>query len=71
MLWARAEIEKRGKSVEGPAVRELIQRTGTRLSDVSNAVNLVCNYIGGNAAVTEADADGHYLACFAQEEVPA
>lgn len=55
MLWARAEIEKRGKSIEEPAVRELIQRTGTRLSDVSNAVNLVCNFIGANAAVTEAD----------------
>ncbi len=55
MQWARTEIENRGKNVEDDALRELIDRAGTHLSDVANAINLVCSYVGNEPTVTAAD----------------
>ncbi len=55
LVWARKEIERLGKSIDSSAVRELIDRTGTRLGDVSNAINLVTNYVGSAEKITKAD----------------
>lgn len=54
-LWVQAEAQARGKTLEPGAVRELVARTGTRLSDVNNAIDLVCAYAGGAGMVTQND----------------
>jgi len=53
--WIRAEVEARGKKIEAGAVSELIQRGGSRLGDINNAVNLVTTYVGDAPRVTEDD----------------
>jgi DNA polymerase-3 subunit delta len=55
LAWARQEIDRRGKRIDGPALQALIDRTGTRLGDVSNAVNLLINYIGAAESITAQD----------------
>lgn len=55
VVWARREIERLGKRIEGPALQQLIDRTGTRLGDVINAITLVTNYVGAAETVTAAD----------------
>lgn len=55
MLWARAEIGVHGKDIDAGAVKLLIDRTGTHLSDVQNAIHAVCNYVGDRSTITEAD----------------
>lgn len=66
--WARQEIERLGKRIEGPALQQLIDRSGTRLGDVANAINLVTNYVGAAETIAEADV---VTACadVAEEEV--
>ncbi len=54
-IWARKEIEARGKGITIEALRELIDRTGLRLSDVSNAITLLCNYLGEREEITAKD----------------
>jgi DNA polymerase III subunit delta len=53
--WAREEIAKLDKSIDGNALDELVGRTGTHLSDVYNALTLVCGYVGDAPRVAEAD----------------
>lgn len=66
--WARAEAQSRGKKLGADAARLLVERSGTRLSDVLNAVTLVCNYAGAQPEIGEADV---HAACadVAEEEV--
>jgi DNA polymerase III subunit delta len=52
LLWARAEFEARDKQVEAAALRELLDRTGLSLSEVNNAIQIVCNFAGTEAKVT-------------------
>lgn len=52
-LWARREIEARGKQVDAGAVAALTERTGVSLSDINNAVNLVCSYVTGDEVTAE------------------
>ena len=44
--WIQDEAQKQGKTISGPAVRALIDRTGNHLSDVQNALALVMNFVG-------------------------
>lgn len=53
--WVREEVEKRGKSISRGAVAALLDRTGARLSDVTNAVQVVCTYSGENEGIEEED----------------
>ena len=53
--WIRQEVEARGKQIDGGAIAELIRRAGSRLSDVTNAVNLVVTYVGESPRVTQDD----------------
>jgi DNA polymerase-3 subunit delta len=53
--WASRDMEARGKSADRAAVREIIQRAGTHLSDINNAVRTVCDFVGQEQKVTEAD----------------
>jgi DNA polymerase-3 subunit delta len=54
-VWTRKEIEDRGKKADTRAVNYLVERTGTHLGDVLNAVHNVCDYVGDETAITEAD----------------
>jgi DNA polymerase III subunit delta len=68
LTWVRDEVEAQGKRIAGGAVRELVGRAGTQLSDVINAVTLVCNYVGDNDTVTEDDVTAA-CADVAEEEI--
>ncbi|MDQ1258096.1 MAG: polymerase subunit delta, partial [Candidatus Hydrogenedentes bacterium] len=53
--WARNEVTNRGKRIESAAADELAQRAGTRLNDVLNAINVVCDYVGDAQVVRVED----------------
>ncbi|NUM53149.1 MAG: DNA polymerase III subunit delta [Candidatus Hydrogenedentes bacterium] len=53
--WARNEAQARGKTLGANASVLLVERSGTKLSDVLNAVTLVCNYIGTESTIQESD----------------
>jgi DNA polymerase-3 subunit delta len=53
--WIRQEAETRGKKIDGGAVSELIHRAGSRLGDVSNALDLVATYVGDSPRITVED----------------
>jgi DNA polymerase-3 subunit delta len=53
MLWINNEARARGKTVEPAAIEAIIGRAGKHLSDVNNAVQLVCSYIGDESTVRE------------------
>ena len=55
MAWARSEIDAREKTIDSAALRELVDRTGTRLGDVQNAVCLVTNYVGYEPRIRRED----------------
>jgi len=55
LLWARREIESQGKQVQAAALTALIARTGTRLSDVENAIRLLVSYLGERETLEETD----------------
>ena len=44
--WIQAEVQKQDKTITGPAVRAVMDRTGNHLSDVQNALALVMNFVG-------------------------
>ncbi len=44
--WVRAEAKARGRSIDAEAVRGLVDRAGTHLSDVDNALTNVINFVG-------------------------
>ena len=50
-LWIHNEVRVRGKAIEPDAVEGIMARAGTRLSDVNNAIQLVCGYIGSEGTV--------------------
>lgn len=66
--WVRQEAAARGKRIDGPAVVALVGRSGTHLSDLNNALNVLIGYVGERAAIAEADV---VAACadVAEEEV--
>jgi DNA polymerase-3 subunit delta len=66
--WVRQEAVARGKSVDSAAVTALVERSGTHLSDLNNALNVLIGYVGERGAITGADV---MAACadVAEEEV--
>jgi len=66
--WARGLVAQQGKTIDRPAVRELVGRAGSRLSDVENAVTLVTGYVGEAERVSEEDVRAA-CADVAEEEV--
>lgn len=53
--WTRGEAQRYGKNIDRDAVAELVQRAGSRLSDVGNAIALVVNYVGDAGVVRKED----------------
>jgi DNA polymerase-3 subunit delta len=53
--WIRNEAERRGKKLSNQAIHELMDRAGVRLGDVSNALDLVCNYAGAKTDISDVD----------------
>ena len=66
--WVRQEAEQRGKRIDSAAVSALVERSGTHLSDLNNALNVVIGYVGDAAAVTATDVQAA-CADVAEEEV--
>lgn len=66
--WVRTEAQARGKTLSSGAAKHLVERTGTRLSDVRNALNNVCDYIGNEHVIEIADIDAA-CADVAEEDV--
>ena len=66
--WIQQEAAQEGKGIEPAAVKELASRAGARLSDVENAIRLVCNYVGENERIRVEDVTAA-CADVAEEEV--
>jgi DNA polymerase III subunit delta len=69
MQWVRDEAKTRGKTIDADAVRALVDRTGTHLSDVDNALTLVANYLGETEPHITAKAVTTACADVAEEEI--
>ncbi len=67
--WARLEAKARGRTIDADAVRTLVDRAGTHLSDVENALINVINFVGdGRTSLTAADVNAA-CADIAEEEI--
>ncbi len=67
--WLNAEVKSLGRRIEQRAANDLVNRAGTRLSDVNNALTLVLNFIGeGDVPITE-EAVRAACADVAEEEI--
>lgn len=53
--WVREEAQRQGKGIGVDAVTEIIARSGGRLSDLSNAMSLVANYVGAAPTIRADD----------------
>jgi len=53
--WVRSVASDRGKRLDSGALREFVARAGTHLSDLNNALTIVCSYVGEADRITEAD----------------
>ena len=51
--WIRGQIEKRGNSITPHALNLLMERVGTKMSDMHNAINLVSNFVGAGNKIEE------------------
>ena len=67
-VWVRDAAAERGKKVEAAALRALMARVGTRLSDVRNALGVVMGYVGEQESIRAEDV---HAACadVAEEEI--
>ncbi len=67
--WLRTEAKMRKRSIDGDAVRALVDRSGTHLSDVVNALTNVINFVGDErTTITAADVNAA-CADVAEEEI--
>lgn len=67
--WVKAEAKARRRSIDMEAVKALVDRAGTHLSDVENALTNVINFVGeGEKKITAQDV---VIACadVAEEEI--
>jgi DNA polymerase III delta subunit len=53
--WVKERLKLQKKRIEPEAVEELLRRSGSRLSDVANAVELAATFVGANDVITEQD----------------
>ncbi|HOJ33226.1 MAG TPA: DNA polymerase III subunit delta [Candidatus Hydrogenedentes bacterium] len=55
--WARGKINSQGKSITPEALEKLVDRSGTRLSDIYNSIQIVCAYVGENEKIQLSDVE--------------
>lgn len=53
--WIRGEVARHGKQISPDALSLIIDRVGTRMSEMHNAIHLVCNYVGTATSIEEKD----------------
>ncbi|MFA7692807.1 MAG: DNA polymerase III subunit delta [Candidatus Hydrogenedentes bacterium] len=53
--WIKEQIDGRGKTIHSKAVALLIDRVGAQMSDMSNALNLIVNFVQPRDKITEED----------------
>ena len=53
--WVRQEAARIKKKISSTAAAQLVERAGTSLSDVNNALTVVSNYVGERAEIAEKD----------------
>lgn len=51
--WIKDELSARDKKIEKDAIAEIIERAGTSLSDVQNALTLAADFSGNDVTVTQ------------------
>jgi len=56
-IWIKKEAKARQKQIDPEAIEALIDRAGTRLGDVYNALNVACDYVGANPVVHVEDVE--------------
>jgi DNA polymerase-3 subunit delta len=66
--WVRETAAARGKQLDAPAMRALIARVGTHLSDVRNALSVVMGYVGDQDTIRAQDVNAA-CADVAEEEI--
>lgn len=67
--WVQGEAKARKRNFEADAIRALVDRTGTHLSDVENALTNVINFVGDTrTTITAADVNAA-CADIAEEEI--
>ncbi len=54
-LWINAAFEERAKKAHPDAVNAIVERAGTKLSGVNNAIELTAGYVGERADISEED----------------
>ncbi len=67
--WAQKEVEKRERTIERDALEELVRRAGNHLSDVSNSITILINFLGDETHTITVDAVIAASADVAEEEV--
>ncbi len=67
--WAQQEVRSRGLSIDRDAVGALVDRTGTHLSDVENALTNVIDFVGGASQSITVDDVNTACADVAEEEI--
>jgi len=53
--WIRKNLSDLNITIDSQAIATLIDRVGSRLSDMKNALNLLISYVSGRNKITEAD----------------
>lgn len=53
--WARQELRQQGKQADQAALALMIERAGTQLSAIRNAIELTCGFVGDANRITEDD----------------
>jgi DNA polymerase III subunit delta len=51
--WIRGQVSQNGNKISAEAVALLMDRVGGKMSDMHNAINLVCNFAGADNPVKE------------------
>ena len=67
--WLHDEVRERGFRADGAAIQELVDRAGTRLSDVNNALSLVTTFLGEDENIITQNDVATACADVAEEEV--
>jgi DNA polymerase-3 subunit delta len=67
--WLKGEAKRLGRKIDGGAADALIGRAGAHLSDVSNALTLVINFVGDERAPITEEAVRAACSDVAEEEI--
>jgi DNA polymerase-3 subunit delta len=67
--WVRDEAKARGRSLDAEAVRGLVDRAGTHLGDVENALTNVINFVGETRTALTVDDVNAACADIAEQDI--